>query len=981
MVQGTKIVRFGFLLVLLLESQSLGLSERREPMKVPFQDSARYRWLQKPVLETRVLDDMEDLASWSLRSTFGYGAPADAPRGEMSLSTERVREGRHSLRLRAKTKGDRPGPQMGRPFGSASVVRSFQGEDWRNFNRVSFWVYPDLPGFHTVSLLVSLYNDGELKSPGPARLGLNFLLLENHTWNHIVWEIPDLPRDKVTGILFQYRQQGNEPGASDTATFYFDQLELERVVSDHYEGWDVAPGRIAYSHTGYPAGAPKVAIASDLNAQEFRVVNQETGGTTMTGAVSRVTTRTGEYQILDFSMLRTPGEYVLQAGDRATRPFRIGSDVWTETIWKSVNYFYGQRCGYAVPGIHAVCHRDWLGIHGDQKIVINGGWHDAGDLCQGLANTSEAISSMLSLAERLKNRSEHPALAQRLLDESRWGLDYVLKNNFGGGYRVAWATHDFWTNGIIGDVDDVVAEARNDPLHNFLAATAQAIGSRLFKEEDPFFARLCLDTASSDWAFAMKGLEKQQGLQSGPTQIRGERKLDNAAAGLVASVELLRATGGKEYAEAAVRLARTVMSFQQREYFAELDVPIAGFFWESPDRHYILHKHHLSFMQAPVLGLSRLCEVLPDHPDWMRWYTSVVLYSEYQKYVARFTAPYKMLPESIYRDDEHLRFPEGQNRALGYVQVTQQDFHEQVLNGFKLGPNHYLRAFPVWFGRRGNHGTVLRQSKALAVAGHLRGDLEAVRLAEKQLEWVVGGNPFAQSTMTGEGYDFVPHYTAMSGDIVGSLPVGIETLRNRDLPYWSVHNHMNPKETWVHPVTGWIWNVCDLGGPGLVTGSVDAGNDASVRFKEIETGEVFETKPSISTGIFQLWLPQGRYETLYQDCRPSISVLPAAIQRLDLRSHGYMEYSVSHSRAADGRLEIRVKAKGSGQHQFSLRSDNVHFAEPMQKTGLGRNQETILTWSGEIESKEAPWVVVVIPDNDLSRRREIVGVSWGQAGR
>ena len=84
------------------------------------------------------------------------------------------------------------------------------------------------------------------------------------------------------------------------------------------------------------------------------------------------------------------------------------------------------------------------------------------------------------------------------------------------------------------------------------------------------------------------------------------------------------------------------------------------------------------------------------------------------------------------------------------------------------------------------------------------------QLAERQLQWIVGRNPFAQSTMYGEGHDFVPHYSAMCGQMVGSLPVGIETFLNHDLPYWPVHNHMNPKETWVYPVAHWLSIVQDL---------------------------------------------------------------------------------------------------------------------------------------------------------------------------
>jgi hypothetical protein len=56
-----------------------------------------------------------------------------------------------------------------------------------------------------------------------------------------------------------------------------------------------------------------------------------------------------------------------------------------------MNYFFCQRCGYVVPGIRGICHRDWQGVRGDRRIIIIGGRHDAGDTCQGLANPGEAV--------------------------------------------------------------------------------------------------------------------------------------------------------------------------------------------------------------------------------------------------------------------------------------------------------------------------------------------------------------------------------------------------------------------------------------------------------------------------------------------------------------------------------------------------------------------------------------------------------------
>jgi len=892
-----------FISLCLIVAEPQGMPEM--PMVADAENTAQHRWLGKPVHASRLLDDMEDLNDWRQRSMFGYGGPSEII-GEMTLTDERFRDGSHSLRLRSPTKLDRRGPQMGRPFGATSAVRRFAGEDWSDSNRVSFWIYPDLPGFHSISLLVQLRNDGVIKLPGPGRLGMNFLNLENQCWNHVVWEIEDLPRDKVTGVEFQYRLQGNEPGATDTVEFDIDQLELQQVDADYFEGWAVAPGRIAYCHTGYQPGSPKTAIASGLEAAKFELIDHDSGKVVLSKEVETIQTPLGRYQCMDFSEFTQTGNYVLRVGPQTTRPFRISPDVWSSTVWKAINYFYCQRCGDAIDGIHDVCHLDWQGVHKDKTVIINGGWHDAGDLCQGLKNSCEAIGAMLQLAEQFRLQGQHPRLADRLIEEARWGLQYVLKNNFGDGYRVAWATHDFWTNGEIGDVDDVIFKARNGPRENFAAAVTETIAYRVLREGDPDFSSRCLKAAESDWRFAADATRQlgddQQLDLSG---IGASSPLDVAAIGTLASVELFQATGERQYAELAVRLARTVVACQQRTYLPGLKVPLAGFFHASPETKRMYHAHHRGHTHTPIMALAALCRALPNHPDWIEWYSTVVYYSEYLKTLAAYTEPYGMFPASLYRDDEYLQIPEKSpaGRFAGYQRATRASFRRQVLNGVDMGGGYYLRRFPVWFMIRGHFGVLLTKTKALSAAAQLRNDTQAASLAERQLQWMVGNNPFAQSTMYGEGYDYVPHYSAMSGQIVGSLPVGIETLLDHDAPYWSVHNHMNSKETWVYPVTHWLSVLTDL----------------------IGAHEVAST---------------------------------------DERS---LALTVAHS--TDGQqVTIQVTAQGEGQHSLALRTHNVKVDRIEKTIDLERGKTQRVTWQGKIESSNTPWIAVVIPDLDVTGR-------------
>ena len=115
---------------------------------------------------------------------------------------------------------------------------------------------------------------------------------------------------------------------------------------------------------------------------------------------------------------------MLRAGSVTTRPFAIGPDVWKGTIWKALNFFYGNRCGFAVPGVHPVDHLDGFAVHGRDTVSMSGGWHDAGDLSQGVINTGEGAYSMFALAERLDSLGRYPALVERLLEEATWGLHW-----------------------------------------------------------------------------------------------------------------------------------------------------------------------------------------------------------------------------------------------------------------------------------------------------------------------------------------------------------------------------------------------------------------------------------------------------------------------------------------------------------------------------------------------------------------------------
>jgi hypothetical protein len=101
----------------------------------------------------------------------------------------------------------------------------------------------------------------------------------------------------------------------------------------------------------------------------------------------------------------------------------------------------------------------------------------------------------------------------------------------------------------------------------------------------------------------------------------------------------------------------------------------------------------------------------------------------------------------------------------------------------------------------GNYGALL--SQAMAVASAVRGDSAGIDLAQPQLQWVVRRNRFVPSTKYGEGYDRSRQYSVLSGEFVGSLPVGCGAGGSY-LPYWSDRTSTSIRK-FECTTSRWIW--------------------------------------------------------------------------------------------------------------------------------------------------------------------------------
>lgn len=280
---------------------------------------------------------------------------------------------------------------------------------------------------------------------------------------------------------------------------------------------------------------------------------------------------------VDFTPLRTPGEYLLDApGLGASYPFRVGKDAFAHPLRLAVRAFTGQRASVGVSlapdfpqyryqaGHAALAQYDpSSGKTGTRD--VHGGWYDAGDYGRYVVNSGISTGTLLLAYEmygpRLRaRRFDLPESGGRIpdfLNETKWNLDWMLRmqDDDGGAWHKA-TTANF--SGFILPKDDkapvLVIGTGRAPYKNTTAtadlAAVAAIAARVYRPFDRSYADRCLAAARRAWTWAQANPSAL--FQRNPPGISTGGYGDNDAADerLWASAELFRTTGEKVYSDA-----------------------------------------------------------------------------------------------------------------------------------------------------------------------------------------------------------------------------------------------------------------------------------------------------------------------------------------------------------------------------------------------------------------------------------------------
>lgn len=217
------------------------------------------------------------------------------------------------------------------------------------------------------------------------------------------------------------------------------------VVSIHL----YAQSWVRVNQLGYLPKDNKVAvlISTQETAPDFTLCDARTGKPVFTGkgkpAKASHWGMKSAYR-LDFSTVEAEGAYYISAAGVQSPKFVVATNVYDHSADYLLNYMRQQRCGDN-PYLDTLCHQDdgYIVDHPTrtgEKIDVRGGWHDATDYLQYLPTSANATYQMMFAYYQAKDKSvfrdEYNATGRPgrngipdILDEVRWGLEWMLKMN------------------------------------------------------------------------------------------------------------------------------------------------------------------------------------------------------------------------------------------------------------------------------------------------------------------------------------------------------------------------------------------------------------------------------------------------------------------------------------------------------------------------------------------------------------------------
>jgi len=481
-------------------------------------------------------------------------------------------------------------------------------------------------------------------------------------------------------------------------------------------------GKIFVNHIGFIPKSPKYFVVMDPPAKDFQIIRRMDKKTVFSGQLQEVSGDLGNGWIGTFSEVSEEGTYLIRCGNLQSRVVTIYKDIYDYPLRTIFNYFPSQRCGDSITGWHSPCHiTDGRRIDTGEHIDVTGGWHQSCDLRKWTFGTSYGLLGLVQLGFR-KPRWNTGQIAEEVL----WGNQYFHKMIRPDGGLMDHVVIP------LGWIEERNIYPNNAPsVATYTTIIGQALSAKLFESDDTEYSHKCLEIAKRMWQY-ITGPDYPHDPYEPPVIPKYHEWMPgffnqnypgsalDLGDSLYAALMLFRATRENTWLEEAISRASALVDLQVGGD-AVLD-PAAACFYVGPGRaDYVCA--YCDGIYGPI-GLTELIQLLPNHKYVGKWLRAIYLLAEQKSRIASKN-PWGLVPSYWYRTD-----PSGGRKAgSGYYRY----FYEY--HGVRFGLN---------FDILGNALFLLRAHK-------ITGNRRYRDIAYRQLDWILGCNPFDASTVEGVG--------------------------------------------------------------------------------------------------------------------------------------------------------------------------------------------------------------------------------------
>lgn len=526
------------------------------------------------------------------------------------------------------------------------------------------------------------------------------------------------------------------------------------------------------NQVGYIPGAGKTFVTKGLMNTKFDIINLETQKTVFSGVMKPDKSDFGDYSVGDFSQLIQEGRYFIKSDTLRSYPFTISKSVYQLPMSMIVDYFSHQRCGASTTGYMSPCHLD-DGIRQDngKHQDVTGGWHDASDLRKWVEAT---VYTVFGLGKTYDLYDKTNPQRGKIIEELMWGNDYFLKMQEPQGYLMAniGGNENRWSDSEIGNKDDrIIRTTPVNMLSQFNFVTAEAMLSRIIKANNPNYSKKCLDAAIKCFDWSIK--EKKE---RGPSII---------GASIQAALEMYKTTNQETYKNFAVAEAAEL----KKQQATTQEGGIGGFFYTTASSQEPYK--HIWWGCFEFISICDLIEAFPTHSDVPVWKSMISDYAyKYLSFMSQKNS-FAIIPYGLFTKQDP-----GGNRKVGNYWYR---YFMQTNIGWYVGINANLASSGI----------------GLMKAGRILNDPKLKALAQKQLDWILGVNPFNSSTMIQVGYnnpvrfinggEFRPPVPLLSGAVMNGL-----TGDSNDQPTFITKNNWQQSEYWTPMVAFTSWLMAEI---------------------------------------------------------------------------------------------------------------------------------------------------------------------------